>query len=137
MGMCSGCVVWMCSGCVVWMCSVAVVMLFFQDCVAALLSYTGVRDVSDAEGRSALMWAAQKGNVNSIRTLLEMAAADVHMHDQLGATGDCEGVGCGLMPCSITHHWGITRTCGTSMTFCSRYSCRPGYDVVATCVCNF
>ena len=57
--------------------------------MATLLSYNGVQDISDAEGRTALMWAAQKGNASCIRAMLEMGTIDLHVRDQLGATGEC------------------------------------------------
>ena len=57
------------------------------DCVSALLSFPSVRDVADSDGRTALMWAAQRGNYNVLKAMLEREG-DVHACDKNGATGE-------------------------------------------------
>jgi len=59
-----------------------------QECVSALLSFPGVSDIPDQEGRTALMWAAQRGNHSVLKAMLEREV-DVHAADTLGATGEC------------------------------------------------
>lgn len=61
-----------------------------MDCVSALLSFPTVRDVPDGDGRTALMWAAQSGNYNVLKSMLERDG-DVHACDKLGATGRYKG----------------------------------------------
>ncbi len=58
------------------------------ECVNALLSFAGIQDQPDAEGRTALMWAAQRGNYSVLKAMLEREV-DVHFTDRLGATGIC------------------------------------------------
>ena len=65
-----------------------------MECVAGLLSFPQVRDEPDNDGRTSLMWAAQKGNYNVLKTMLERGG-DVYACDKLGATGE----GCGQDEC--------------------------------------
>ena len=58
-----------------------------MDCVSALLSFPSVQDLPDNEGRTALMWAAQRGNYTVLKAMLEREG-DVHACDKLGATGE-------------------------------------------------
>ena len=51
-----------------------------------LLSTAGVSDMPDSEGRTALMWAAQRGNYKVLEVMLE-GEVDVHAFDHLGGTG--------------------------------------------------
>ena len=51
-----------------------------------LLSFPSVKDQPDVEGRTALMWAAQRGNYNVLKAMLEREV-DIHVTDKLGATG--------------------------------------------------
>ena len=53
----------------------------------AFLSFPAVVDVADHDGRSALIWAAQKGNYNVLKAMLEREG-DVHACDKQGATGE-------------------------------------------------
>ena len=57
-----------------------------MECVGLLLSSPGVTDMSDGEGRTALMWAAQRGNYKVLEVMLEKEV-DVHAFDNLGGTG--------------------------------------------------
>lgn len=59
-----------------------------QECVSALLSFPGVSDIPDREGRTALMWGAQRGNHSVLKAMLEREV-NVHATDTLGATGEC------------------------------------------------
>ena len=61
------------------------------DCVSALLSFPSVLDVADSDGRTALMWAAQRGNYNVLKAVLERDG-DIHACDKLGATGEKRGL---------------------------------------------
>jgi len=63
-----------------------VMCVLVQECVSALLSFPGVCDAPDQEGRTALMWAAQRGNHSVLKAMLERDV-DVHATDTLGATG--------------------------------------------------
>ena len=54
--------------------------------MSALLSFPHVGDLPDSDGRTAMMWAAQRGNYNVLKALLEREG-DVHACDKLGATG--------------------------------------------------
>ena len=56
------------------------------ECVSILLSSAGVNDIPDGEGRTALMWAAQRGNYKVLEVMLEKEV-DVHAFDNLGGTG--------------------------------------------------
>ena len=58
------------------------------ECVAALLAFPGAQDLPDSEGRTALMWAAQRGNYHVLKTMLERGVA-LQTADSLGATGMC------------------------------------------------
>ena len=53
-----------------------------------MLSTPGVTDMPDNEGRTALMWAAQRGNYKVLEVMLEKEV-DVHVFDSLGGTGGC------------------------------------------------
>ena len=57
-----------------------------QDCVAALLSFSQTQDIPDKDGRTALMWAAERGNYNIVKTMIERRI-DVNVQDNHGATG--------------------------------------------------
>ena len=70
-----------------------------QECVSALLSFPGVYDAPDREGRTALMWAAQRGNHSVLKAMLERDV-DVHATDTLGATGEW-GAGGSQWCCSV------------------------------------
>ena len=48
-------------------------------------------DVADSDGRTALMWAAQRGNYNVLKAVLERDG-DIHACDKLGATGEKRGL---------------------------------------------
>ena len=52
--------------------------------MSALLSFPGVSDIPDQEGRTALMWAAQRGNHSVLKAMLEREV-DVHAADTLGS----------------------------------------------------
>ena len=56
------------------------------ECVSILLSSAGVNDIADGEGRTALMWAAQRGNYKVLEVMLEKEV-NVHAFDNLGGTG--------------------------------------------------
>ena len=51
-----------------------------------LSSAAGIQDAGDGEGRTALMWAAQRGNYAVLKTLLQ-AGCDPNAVDRLGASG--------------------------------------------------
>lgn len=57
--------------------------------MSALLSFPDVTDQPDSEGRTALMWASQRGNYNVLKAMLERDV-DIHVVDKLGATGNDE-----------------------------------------------
>ena len=57
------------------------------DCVTALLAVPGAQALPDSEGRTPLMWAAQRGNYSVLKAMLERQV-DVHACDKLGATGE-------------------------------------------------
>ena len=61
------------------------------DCVTALLVVPGAQDLPDSEGRTPLMWAAQRGNYSVLKAMLEREI-DVHACDKLGATGKIESI---------------------------------------------
>lgn len=54
--------------------------------MAALFSFPGVRDLADKEGRTALMWAAQRGNSAVLKVMLEREV-ELQAADKQGATG--------------------------------------------------
>ena len=54
--------------------------------MSTLLSFPNVEDLQDAEGRSALMWAAQRGNYNALKAMLDKKVS-LHLADKSGATG--------------------------------------------------
>ena len=54
--------------------------------MSILLSSPGVTDSPDSEGRTALMWAAQRGNYKVLEVMLQKEV-DVHAFDNLGGTG--------------------------------------------------
>ena len=68
------------------------------DCVTALLSFPAVKDAADGDGRTALMWAAQRGNYNVLKGMLEREG-DVHACDKLGATGKELCISCSICIC--------------------------------------
>lgn len=76
-----------------------VMCVLVQECVSALLSFPGVCDAPDREGRTALMWAAQRGNHSVLKAMLERDV-DVHATDTLGATGKW-GAGESQWHCSV------------------------------------
>ena len=47
---------------------------------------TGVQDSGDGEGRTALMWAAQRGHYAALNSLLQ-AGSDPNTVDLFGASG--------------------------------------------------
>ena len=55
--------------------------------MSLLLSSPGVTDAPDSEGRTALIWAAQRGNYKVLEVMLENEV-DVHAFDNLGGTGE-------------------------------------------------
>ena len=55
--------------------------------MSLLLSSPGVTDAPDGEGRTALIWAAQRGNYKVLEVMLENEV-DVHAFDNLGGTGE-------------------------------------------------
>ena len=57
-----------------------------QECVSALLSFSGVEDLQDSEGRTAVMWAAQRGNYNVLKAMLDKQIPPTTA-DKSGATG--------------------------------------------------
>ena len=62
--------------------------------MSILLSSPGVTDSPDSEGRTALMWAAQRGNYKVLEVMLQKEV-DVHAFDNLGGTGGWGGRGLG------------------------------------------
>ena len=63
-----------------------------QDCISVLLSsVAGIQDSGDGEGRTALMWASQRGNYAVLKALLQ-AGCDPNTVDHFGATGQQQGV---------------------------------------------
>ena len=54
--------------------------------MSILLSSPGVTDSPDSEGRTALMWAAQRGNYKVLEVMLQKEV-NVHAFDNLGGTG--------------------------------------------------
>ena len=51
-----------------------------------LSKVAGIQDSGDGEGRTALMWAAQRGNYAALNTLLQ-AGSDPNTVDHFGASG--------------------------------------------------
>ena len=80
-----------------------------QDCVSVLLSSAaGVQDSGDGEGRTALMWAAQRGNYAVLNTLLQ-AGSDSNAVDHFGSTGKRGSscvykTQCGLYPVAVFNY---------------------------------
>lgn len=69
------------------MCVCVIVLCVLQECVSVLLSKaTDIQDTGDGEGRTALMWAAQRGNYAVLNTLLK-SGSDPNTVDQFGASG--------------------------------------------------
>lgn len=54
--------------------------------MGALLSFPTVTDLTDNEGRTAVMWAAQRGNYNVLKAMLEKGVT-ASAADHSGATG--------------------------------------------------
>ena len=54
--------------------------------MSILLSSPGVTDIPDNEERTALMWAAQRGNYKVLEVMLQKEV-NVHAFDNLGGTG--------------------------------------------------
>ena len=54
--------------------------------MSALLSFPGVEDLQDSEGRTAVMWAAQRGNYNVLKAMLDKQISPTAA-DKSGATG--------------------------------------------------
>ncbi len=59
--------------------------------MTALLSFSAVEDIADGDGRTALMWAAQRGNYTVLKAMLEREG-NVHACDKLGATGKLDSL---------------------------------------------
>ncbi len=57
------------------------------ECVSALLCFPAVTDLRDSEGRTAVMWAAQRGNYNALQAMLEKGLS-ASTADTSGATGN-------------------------------------------------
>ena len=57
------------------------------ECVSALLCFPAVTDLRDSEGRTAVMWAAQRGNYNALQAMLEKGLS-ASTADASGATGN-------------------------------------------------
>ena len=54
--------------------------------MSALLSFPTTSDIPDKEGRTALMWGAEKGNYGVVKTMIERKV-DIKVQDNLGMTG--------------------------------------------------
>ena len=57
--------------------------------MTALLAVPGAQALPDSEGRTPLMWAAQRGNYSVLKAMLERQV-DVHACDKLSATGESQ-----------------------------------------------
>ena len=51
-----------------------------------MLSFEQTQDIPDKEGRTGLMWAAERGNYNVVKKMIERKI-DVNVQDMNGATG--------------------------------------------------
>ena len=59
-----------------------------KDCVSVMLSYSQTRDIPDKDGRTAVMWATERGHYNVVKALIEHKV-DVTIQDVEEATGKC------------------------------------------------
>ncbi len=50
------------------------------------MSFDTTVDIPDKDGRSALMWAAERGHYNIVKTMIERKV-DINTQDNLGVTG--------------------------------------------------
>ena len=101
-----------------------------MDCVSALLSFPQVQDQPDNDGRTALMWAAQRGNYNVLKTLLERDG-DVHACDKLGATGGWVGE-----HVSVCYVWGGGAVEGVSSTHSQYVTHTPSHATHTHILCS-